>query len=274
MAEFGENLKRVREEKGITQQTLADYLYVTRQAVSRWEGGSRYPDIMTAKKISQYFAVSLDDLLSDDDMKLYVEKSEILDTPVSKRVQIVLMAIAFMCAMFRSIFYLCNTFMQGLLMYSSHEATIKSVLLTLILGYGVYMAISDKLNPKLTAGLYTYYLTSNMLMLLIARLSGNSALLSSSFIGAIIYDVVFIVISIRFFIGDRVKSPIPLYIMIVIETIGTIVSFMMNISYAPSEVFRDIFLLQILSFMQNMFFFVLLVFLTYTLDKKRKRAAR
>ena len=38
MAEFGENLKRVREEKGITQQTLADYLYVTRQAVSRWEG--------------------------------------------------------------------------------------------------------------------------------------------------------------------------------------------------------------------------------------------
>lgn len=39
MAEFGENLKRVREEKGITQQTLADYLYVTRQAVSRWEGG-------------------------------------------------------------------------------------------------------------------------------------------------------------------------------------------------------------------------------------------
>ena len=39
MAEFGENLKRIREEKGMTQQTLADYLYVTRQAVSRWEGG-------------------------------------------------------------------------------------------------------------------------------------------------------------------------------------------------------------------------------------------
>lgn len=96
MAEFGENLKRVREEKGITQQTLADYLYVTRQAVSRWEGGSRYPDIMTAKKISQYLEVSLDDLLSDDDMKLYAEKSEILDTPVSKRIQIVLMALAFM----------------------------------------------------------------------------------------------------------------------------------------------------------------------------------
>ena len=70
MAEFGENLKRVREEKGMTQQTMADQLYVTRQTVSRWEGGSRYPDLMTAKKMAQYLEVSLDDLLSDDDMKL------------------------------------------------------------------------------------------------------------------------------------------------------------------------------------------------------------
>ena len=75
MAEFGENLKRVREEKGVTQQTLADYLYVTRQAISRWEGGSRYPDLMTAKKMAQYFEISLDELLSDDDMKLYAEKN-------------------------------------------------------------------------------------------------------------------------------------------------------------------------------------------------------
>lgn len=39
MVEFGEKLKRAREEKGMTQQTLSDHLYVTRQAVSRWECG-------------------------------------------------------------------------------------------------------------------------------------------------------------------------------------------------------------------------------------------
>lgn len=37
MVEFGEKLRQARERKGMTQQTLADQLYVTRQAVSRWQ---------------------------------------------------------------------------------------------------------------------------------------------------------------------------------------------------------------------------------------------
>ena len=64
MVEFGEQLRRAREEKGMTQQSLAEQLYVTRQAVSRWECGDRYPDLLTTKKISQILEVSLDDLLS------------------------------------------------------------------------------------------------------------------------------------------------------------------------------------------------------------------
>ena len=45
MAEFGEQLRKAREEKGMTQQSLAEKVYVTRQTVSRWEGGERYPDL-------------------------------------------------------------------------------------------------------------------------------------------------------------------------------------------------------------------------------------
>ena len=40
MVEFGEQLRKAREAKGMTQQTLAEHLYVTRQAVSRWECGA------------------------------------------------------------------------------------------------------------------------------------------------------------------------------------------------------------------------------------------
>ena len=42
MVEFGEQLRRAREEKGMTQQSLAEQLYVTRQAVSRWECGASH----------------------------------------------------------------------------------------------------------------------------------------------------------------------------------------------------------------------------------------
>ena len=72
MVEFGEQLRRAREGKGMTQQSLAEQLYVTRQSVSRWECGDRYPDLLTTKKISQILDVSLDDLLAGKDMvKLY-----------------------------------------------------------------------------------------------------------------------------------------------------------------------------------------------------------
>ena len=54
MVEFGEQLKKAREAKGMTQQTLAEHLYVTRQAVSRWECGNRYPDLIMAKKLAVF----------------------------------------------------------------------------------------------------------------------------------------------------------------------------------------------------------------------------
>ena len=52
-------------------------LYVTRQAVSRWECGARYPDLLTAKKLSDVLEVSLDELLSGEEMKKCVEKSSL-----------------------------------------------------------------------------------------------------------------------------------------------------------------------------------------------------
>lgn len=46
---FGNNIKKLREEKNLTQQQLADKLYVSRQTICRWENGSRCPDLITAK---------------------------------------------------------------------------------------------------------------------------------------------------------------------------------------------------------------------------------
>lgn len=66
MEEFGQKLREVRTAKGYTQQALAEKLYVTRQTVSRWESGNRYPDLESLKKISVELEVSVDELLSTE----------------------------------------------------------------------------------------------------------------------------------------------------------------------------------------------------------------
>lgn len=63
---FGNNIKKLREEKNLTQQQLADKLYVSRQTICRWENGSRCPDLITAKKLALELKVSMDELISDE----------------------------------------------------------------------------------------------------------------------------------------------------------------------------------------------------------------
>ena len=59
---IGENVKQLRQEKHIKQETLADYLGVSSQAVSKWETGASEPDISLLPNIATYFGVSIDEL--------------------------------------------------------------------------------------------------------------------------------------------------------------------------------------------------------------------
>lgn len=60
---IGDNIKKLRRERDITQEKFAEYLNVSPQAVSRWENGVTYPDIMTIPAIATFFGVSTDLLL-------------------------------------------------------------------------------------------------------------------------------------------------------------------------------------------------------------------
>lgn len=64
--EFGKNLVKLRKEKGMSQSELAEELGVSRQAVSRWEGGTSLPSIENLRCISTLYGVSLDDLLCEE----------------------------------------------------------------------------------------------------------------------------------------------------------------------------------------------------------------
>ena len=63
---FAENLKLLRKEKGITQENLAELLQVSRQAVSKWESGSGYPETDKLLMIARELDVSLDCLMDNE----------------------------------------------------------------------------------------------------------------------------------------------------------------------------------------------------------------
>ena len=64
--EFNEKLQGLRKNKGLTQEELAEALYVSRTAISKWESGRGYPSIDSLKDISKFFSVSIDELLSGE----------------------------------------------------------------------------------------------------------------------------------------------------------------------------------------------------------------
>ena len=66
--EFHEKLAELRKSKGMTQEELAQALYVSRTAVSKWESGRGYPSIDSLKEISRFFAVTIDELICPREM--------------------------------------------------------------------------------------------------------------------------------------------------------------------------------------------------------------
>ena len=72
--EFHEKLQELRKTRGITQEELAEALYVSRTAISKWESGRGYPSIDLLKEVSNYFSVTIDDLLSSEKLLSIAEK--------------------------------------------------------------------------------------------------------------------------------------------------------------------------------------------------------
>lgn len=79
--EVGTQIKKYRSNMGISQEELAEKVYVSRQTVSNWETGKNYPDIHSVLLLSSVFNVSLDQLIKGD---VEIMKKEIKETEIKK----------------------------------------------------------------------------------------------------------------------------------------------------------------------------------------------
>lgn len=93
--EIGNQIKKYRNELGLSQEELADKIFVTRQTISNWENEKNYPDIKSLVMLSSLFGISLDNLVKGDleEMKKQIKESDIKEFYKQGTVMAVLMIV-------------------------------------------------------------------------------------------------------------------------------------------------------------------------------------
>lgn len=82
---FEENLLKLRKQKGLSQEELANKIDVTRQTISKWENGTTIPDLEKLVKLSEVFEISTDELIKGIDKEKYNNDSNINTVGFNKK---------------------------------------------------------------------------------------------------------------------------------------------------------------------------------------------
>ncbi len=147
---FGNNLNKLRKQRGLTQQELAEQLNYSDKAVSKWERGESIPDTYTLYSIAAYFSVSIDDLLADKETTNVSQFRDIpKNTPTKLFVPLITVFSIFFVA---SIFFLVMknvdnwvSFADYSFIYALPVASIALTVFSSIWGKTVYRCISVSL---------------------------------------------------------------------------------------------------------------------------------
>lgn len=215
MNNFGENLKRIRESKNLTQQAIAEQLFVTRQAVSRWECGARYPDLITTKKLSQILEVSIDDLLQNEDIKNYENINK-----TSKRK--ITTSLFFITVLFNAIFtavYLKEVLnvitisqLNIRITFNAFQAIFNTALLILMFIIHIRKRLLPKYIGIALSGYFLLSIINHIIISLTLRNIMPYIMLKNAL--PIIFYTINIAVIWKYFYSGKIKSPIPVYICI------------------------------------------------------------
>lgn len=276
--EFGEKLRKAREARGLTQQTLANELYVTRQAVSRWECGARFPDLMTAKKISEFLDVSLDELLSREETCRCMEETPVLDSPHTAGLQSALYGFSAMGYFLTVIF--------SLHLLPSEHFIIKEIInnplnfsglftdwaMLFLMFYGLFLSFKGRLSPRKTALLPILYAAARManyLYPLFLMRDYPQTLIRRCllFADGFLLPLMLILTLVQFFFRHRQNYRIGIYLIFTYNMLSTTLSYLLART-APLETELGFFF-GTLSQLSYYAFVGLVIYQTHQLYKKR-----
>lgn len=279
--EFGEKVKQARENKGMTQQTLADSLYVTRQAVSKWECGSRYPDLLTTKCLANILGVSIDSLVSDDEMRDYSEKQAIMEGQKIGKLQTALYAIVFLLAVLELIPFIYETMILIVDKNTIYESLIISRLIINLAKYitigaialwGVIASVKNNLDAKLAGfigiAFSAYMIASSAAVIMISKsIASLSLIVVYLFYGAIIG---------MYFVKRKGKLAPVIYCTSAIYIVGVIAvhlnSMLIYLKNGEYYIVNTIYAREALTVLINIMVILAIVFQTFVLERKRRRA--
>lgn len=276
MIEFGEQLKRAREAKGMTQQSLAEQLYVTRQAVSRWECGNRYPDLLTTKKISLILDISLDDLLSENEMKKVVERNPVIEKPFANNIMIAFYAFIVFSFAVTAVDMLLN-----IVKVSSNSNTIdfnymQAIAINLmgliiqcaVFTFGLINALKGMLSPKRTGLVISVFFASTCFSDFNRILGDTTWQLLFAFGVLMIPCITGAIASFMYFIRANTGKicPILIYLACLWGIMRMIIANYMFIRYAGDFLAMN----TALGILLKICIYILILYQTYILGQKRK----
>lgn len=293
--EFGEKLKKRREEKGMTQQTLADKLYVTRQAVSRWECGARYPDLITAKRIAEELEISLDELVSGEKYVRDIEKEPVITATKALIMQTVLYAVACVPYLTLCFYDMGVRVPYEIRFYEEMDISMTMFIAVVIIGnlvnfmvmiIGFYYSVRNELAPhyigwimsiRFIVDIVLMLITMSIMIPMIIR-TGNGTLAWSSRL-RFIFLLIAPFVLLKFF---NAKKPVNVkYVYIIVCILAAFLLY--DIGWFVYRMHYDINLaenisaygidadlvISIIDIIGDLAYMLLLVFQAYTLNKKR-----
>ena len=270
MAEFGEQLRKAREAKGITQQTLAEALYVTRQTVSRWESGNRFPDILTTKKIAEFLDITVGELVAAEKPRIIVKRNPVIENPLVNGFAIALYAgivISYLTSVIGALMKL-----PSIISISPSDVWIVGaqalcqLVGIVIFAAGLVCAVNGNLSPKKT-GFIVCVFWAICFWSDISKLAGVRTEHIAPIVLASIPSVVGAIMAYLFYFRDKTETycRVILYAVSVWEIVRTVYTLGTTLIYANQYISTETALSAIL----GICIYALFIYQTYVLNRKR-----